>query len=229
MTSINGLFEETSKEELIQKFFSVEFTRFFNYYNKSKNLATPDSRGSDRDSDSGRDYGGGDDSSRFFINVGKKDGYDWMVLKDFLKDILDLGRDDVFKVDVKESFSFFNTDKSLQEKVLAFFTDYKHEGRFVNVEVSEDQGGGTSRNKRRPSGGGGRRSEGDFKPRGERRSGGDFNRNDRKSSDASRPRRSSGSGDNSGPNRRDRRSGVGVGEKSSDSSFSRPKVSRRRD
>ena len=152
-----------------------------------------------------------------------------MVLKDFLKDILDLGRDDVFKVDVKESFSFFNTDKSLQEKVLAFFTDYKHEGRFVNVEVSKDQGGGTSRNKRRPSGGGGRRSEGDFKPRGERRSGGDFNRNDRKSSDASRPRRSSGSGDNSGPNRRDRRSGVGVGEKSSDSSFSRPKVSRRRD
>jgi ATP-dependent RNA helicase DeaD len=27
-----------------------------------------------------------------------------------LKETLDLGRDDVFKVDVKEGFSFFNTD-----------------------------------------------------------------------------------------------------------------------
>ncbi|MEO5788093.1 MAG: DEAD/DEAH box helicase [Gelidibacter sp.] len=235
--SINELLEDTTKEELIQKFFSVEFTRFFNYYNKSKNLSVSESRGSDREDDfgrdSGRDYGNGDDSSRYFINVGKKDGYDWMSLKDYLKEILELGRDDVFKVDVKESFSFFNTEKGLQEKVLAFFTDYKHNGRFVNVEVSEDQGGGTSRNKRRPSGGGGRRSEGgDFKPRGERRSGGDFGsgggRSDRRtSSDSSRPRRSGA--ESAGPNRRDRRAGAGVGEKSSDSNFSRPKVSRRRD
>ncbi|RXJ50157.1 DEAD/DEAH box helicase [Gelidibacter gilvus] len=231
LTSINELLEETSKEELIQKFFSVEFTRFFNYYNKSKNLAVPESRGSDREGDSGRDFGrdfgGNDDSSRYFINVGKKDGYDWMSLKDFLKEILELGRDDVFKVDVKDSFSFFNTEKGLQEKVLAFFNDYKHNGRFVNVEVSEDQGGGTSRNKRRSGGsGGGRRSDGDFKPRGERRSGGDFksagHRGDRRSSDASRPRRSE---ESSGPNRRDRR--AGVTEKSGDSGFSRPRQSRR--
>lgn len=230
LSSINELFEDTSKDELIKKFFSVEFTRFFNYYNKSKNLSVADSRGSDRNTDSGRDFGrdfgGNDDSSRFFINVGKKDGYDWMSLKDFLKEILELGRDDVFKVDVKESFSFFNTEKGLQEKVLAFFNDFKHNGRFVNVEVSEDQGGGTSRNKRRS--GGGRRSGGDFKPRSERRSGGDFkssgNRSDRRSSDSSRPRRS---GDSSGPNRRDRRSGAS--ERPAEASFSRPRQSRRKD
>lgn len=220
LTSINELFENTSKDELIKKFFSVEFTRFFNYYNKTKNLSVPESRGSD--SDSGRDFDRGfssnGDSSRFFINVGKKDGYDWMSLKDFLKEILELGRDDVFKVDVKDSFSFFNTEKGLQEKVLAFFNDYKHNGRFVNVEVSQDQGAGTSRNKRR-SGGGGRRSDGDFKPR---RSGGDFKTSGRRSSDVSRPRRS---GDSSGPNRRERRSGLA--EKSGEASFSRPRQSRR--
>ena len=214
---INELLENTTKEELIQKFFSVEFTRFYNYYSKSKNLSVSDSRGSDRDGDSGRDFGGSDNSTRYFINVGKKDGYDWMSLKDFLKEILDLGRDDVFKVDVKDSFSFFNTEKGLQEKVLAFFNDYKHNGRFVNVEVSEDQGAGTSRNKRRPSGGG-RRSDGDFKPRGERRAGG----GDRRSSDF-KPRRS---GESSGPNRRERR--AAVSEKSSDaSSFTRERRSRR--
>ncbi len=232
LTSINALFEDTSKEELIKKFFSVEFTRFYNYYKKSQNLnVTDSSRGGDRDrdSDGGRDYGSSDNSSRYFINVGKKDGYDWMSLKDFLKEILELGRDDVFKVDVKESFSFFNAEKELQEKILAFFQDFKHNGRFVNVEVSEDKGGGTSRNKRRSgSGGGGRRSSGDFKPRGERRSGGksDFGGRDRRGSGDSKPRRSSSS-DSSGPNRKDRRAKGDF--KPVESSFSPPRRSRRKD
>lgn len=223
LTSINALLEDTTKDELIKKFFSVEFTRFFDYYNKSKNLSTPDVRGNERDGDFGRDFGDNDNSTRYFINVGKKDGYDWMSLKDFLKEILELGRDDVFKVDVKDSFSFFNTEKGLQEKVLGFFNDFKHNGRFVNVEVSEDLGRGTSRNKRR-SGGGGRRSDG-FKPRGDRRSGGDFrsaSRGDRRGSDASRPRRS---GDSTGPNRRERR--AGMVEKPGEFGSSRPRQSRR--
>lgn len=228
LTSINELFEDTTKDELIKKFFSVEFTRFYNYYQKAQNLNVTDSRNNDRDSDrdSGRNYGGNDNSTRYFINVGKKDGFDWMKLKDFLKDILDLGRDDVFKVDVKESFSFFNTEKELQEKILAFFTDFKHEGRFVNVEISEDKGRGTSRSKRRSGGSdrsrGERRSGGDFKPRGERRSSG----SDRRSSGESRSRRSSDS-KASGPNRRERRSNSD--SKPAEASFSRPRRSRRRD
>jgi ATP-dependent RNA helicase DeaD len=39
-----------------------------------------------------------------------------MSLKDYLKETLDLGRDDVFKVDVKEGFSFFNRILSTQIK-----------------------------------------------------------------------------------------------------------------
>ena len=209
LTSINELFEDTSKDELIKKFFSVEFTRFFNYYQKTKNLNVSDSRDYDRvgeRSEGGRGYRGSSNDSRYFINVGRKDGYDWMKLKDFLKEVLDLGRDDVFKVDVKESFSFFNTEKALQEKVLAFFTDFKHDGRFVNVEISEDKGRGTSRNKRRRDGGGDRRR--DSKPRGDRRSGSrsDGNRSDRRSSSSNESRsRRSESGSNSSRPRRSRR------------------------
>lgn len=157
LTSINEMFEETSKEELIKKFFSVEFTRFYNYYQKSKNLNVAEgSRDREGGREGGRDFGGNSNSTRYFINVGEKDGFDWMKLKDFLKDQLQLGRDDVFKVEVKESFSFFNTENETKDKVLAFFTDFKHEGRFVNVEVSENRGGGR-RNDRR--GGGGRRDD----------------------------------------------------------------------
>ena len=228
LASINQLFEDSTKEDLIKKFFSVEFTRFFNYYQRSKDLNVS------ADNSSSRDNVHDDNSSRYFINVGRKDGYDWMSLKDFLKEVLELGKDDVFKVDVKESFSFFNTEKGIQEKVLAFFTDFKHNGRFVNVEVSTDRGGGGRnrgggrRNDRR-SGGGGRR---DGRRSGERRSkprNDSGSRSDRRSSE----RRSDSR--NSSSNRSDRRSSDNSsrsrrsdsGSKSNDSGFSRPRRSRR--
>ncbi|MFD2551010.1 DEAD/DEAH box helicase [Bizionia sediminis] len=187
---INTLFENTTKDELIKKFFSVEFTRFYNYYQKSRIQPVSESRSSNGESAN---------DTRYFINVGRKDGYDWMTLKDFLKEVLELGRDDVFKVDVKDSFSFFTTDKSLQDKVLAFFTDFKHEGRFVNVEVSEDKGRSTSRNKRRSAGGGfgnKRKSfDGDRKERrsgaGRERSAASGNRRSRRSEGNDKPKTAS--------------------------------------
>ncbi len=212
LTSINELFADTEKDELIKKFFSVEFTRFYNYYNKSKNLNIAE--GSyDRDGgrEGGRDFsrGGKNDSTRYFINVGGKDGFDWMKLKDFLKEQLGLGRDDVFKVETKESFSFFNTENELKEKVLAHFTDFKYEGRFVNVEVSENRGGG----RRSDRSGGGRRDGGNR--RNDRRGGG--RRDDRKGASGSRSDRRRSDGDSKPPRRSD----------SNDLGSSRPRRSRR--
>lgn len=134
---LNGI----DREELIKKMVSVEFTRFSNYYNKTKDLNS---------SDSGERRGGKDKNAsfssngsvRYFINVGERDGYDWMSLKDFLRDTVGLDKEEVYKVDVKESFSFFNTDTEVSEKVLSTFTDFKVDGRFVNVEVSNNPGGG---------------------------------------------------------------------------------------
>ncbi len=209
LTSINTLFEDTDKDELIKKFFSVEFTRFYNYYNKSKNLNVSESsrdRDGGRDRDSGRDFKGGkNDSTRYFINVGAKDGFDWMKLKDFLKEQMDLGRDDVFKVETKDSFSFFNTENELKEKVLQHFTDFKHEGRFVNVEVSENRGGGGRRNDRRS--GGKRRDDNRGGRRGDDRRNASGGRSDRRrgGDGDSRPRRSENSEFGSSRPRRSRR------------------------
>ncbi|WJJ97929.1 DEAD/DEAH box helicase [Algibacter luteus] len=202
LASINELFADTDKDELIKKFFSVEFTRFYNYYQKSKDLNVAESS-SDREG--GRDFSrGGKDSTRYFINVGGKDGFDWMKLKDFLKEQLGLGRDDVFKVETKDSFSFFNTENELKEKVLAHFTDFKHEGRFVNVEVSENRGGGGRRDRK---GGGKRRDDkrGGGGRRDDRRSGSGNRSDRRKSEGSSKPRRSNSSDFASSRPRRSRR------------------------
>ncbi len=149
LPAINDVLKGLDRDELIKKIVSVEFTRFYNYYNKTKDLNTASGgeRGKERDSYATNDAPASG-AVRYFINIGEKDGYDWMSLKDFIRDTVGLGQDDVFKVDVKDSFSFFNTDAHLTEQIMAQFTDFKVDGRFVNVEVSKSPGGGGGRRDR---------------------------------------------------------------------------------
>lgn len=156
--------KEVNREELIKKIFSVEFTRFFNYYKNAKNLSVENERESRS--------GGNSDEVRYFINIGERDGYDWKSLKDFLKATLNLGRDDVFKVDVKNSFSFFNTDADLSDLVMSTFTDFQMDGRFINVELST-KGAGRDRGGRKRGNDDGRKhgnDEGRSRKKGQRES-----------------------------------------------------------
>lgn len=175
LPAIEEVLESNTKEELIKKVFSVEFTRFFNYYKKAKDLNQNATAAFKEESG---------DTTRYFINVGRKDDFDWMKLKDFLKEMTGLGQDGIYRVDCKDSFSFFNTDTEHKEKVIALFEDFNLDGRRVSVE--ETQGGGG---------------------RDRKRGGGDRRRNDRRGGDR---RRGSGSSFKGGDRRRnsdDRRDG----------------------
>ena len=153
--AINDVLEGIDRDELIKKIVSVEFTRFFTYYNKTRDLNSDDrsnkkERGRSSDDKESIPKEG---SVRYFINVGERDDYDWMSLKDFLRDTLNLDKDDIYKVDTKDTFSFFNTDAKFTPLILETFSDFKVDGRFVNVEVSKNPSGGGGRGRSRSSGG----------------------------------------------------------------------------
>ena len=156
LPAINNVLEDLSKEELIKKMVSVEFNRFINYYKKNRDLS-PQSAGSERREDRGSKTVSNSDAVRYFVNIGSRDNFDWMQLKDFLKETLDLGRDDVYKVDVKEGFSFFNTDAEHTDRVMEILNNTQIEGRRINVEISKNDGGGRRDHNGRNSG----RSAGD--------------------------------------------------------------------
>ncbi|MCB0466188.1 MAG: DEAD/DEAH box helicase, partial [Aequorivita sp.] len=179
LPNINEVLADFSKEELIKKVFSVEFTRFLNYYKNSKDLNISGERNFSEEEHK--------DSTRYFINIGNKDDFDWMSLKDFLRDLLQLGKDDIYKVDVKDSFSFFNTDTTHQELVMGIFKDFKLDGRQINIEISKD----TGRSKGRSGGGG--RDRGRGKKRGDRNDRGD-SRGDRSERKGSFKKRSGSGG-----------------------------------
>ena len=193
LPAINNVLEGLTKEELIKKMVSVEFNRFIAYYKKNRDISNQSSGSERRDRNDGegasREFNN-NGAVRYFVNIGSRDNFDWMSLKDYLKETLDLGRDDVFKVDVKEGFSFFNTDPEHSDKVMEVLNNVQLEGRRINVEISKNDGGGRRDHNGRSSGGGfgggrsgGERSsaprrEGSFAPR--RESSGGF-RSDRNS------------------------------------------------
>ncbi|MCV9927012.1 DEAD/DEAH box helicase [Flavobacterium sp. LS1R49] len=155
LPAINNVLEGLSKEELIKKMVSVEFNRFIAYYKKNRDITNQSSgseRRDDRDGAARPNNNGG--ATRYFVNIGSRDNFDWMSLKDYLKETLDLGRDDVFKVDVKEGFSFFNTDPEHTDKVMEVLNNVQLEGRRINVEISKNDGGGRRDHNGRSSGGG---------------------------------------------------------------------------
>jgi ATP-dependent RNA helicase DeaD len=139
---INEVLQDFTKEELIKKVFSVEFTRFYNYYRKAKDLnIAAGSGGSEKEYTK--------NSIRYFVNIGRKDDLEWMDLKDLVCKLTDLGKDDVFHVDTMDTFSFFNTDEKYKEKVLEALNGIDFNGRKVDIEISKDRGrkGGRSSRK----------------------------------------------------------------------------------
>ncbi|MEM8999312.1 MAG: DEAD/DEAH box helicase [Bacteroidota bacterium] len=153
LPAISDVLQGLDREELIKKIVSVEFTRFYNYYSTTRDLnSNENTNRKDRKRGTENENVPSDGSVRYFINVGERDGYDWMSLKDFLRDNLNLDKDDIYKVDTKDSFSFFNTDAPLAPLVLETFSDFKVDGRFINVEVSKNPGRGTNKKRDRKRG-----------------------------------------------------------------------------
>ena len=133
LPAIYDVLSGLNREELIQRMVAVEFNRFYNYYSKSKDLNAETTEGKSFSTEG---------ETRYFINIGERDGYDWRLLKDFLRENIGLGKNDIFKVDVKDTFSFFNTEAEMTQLVLDTFADFKMDNRSIHIEISQQKGAG---------------------------------------------------------------------------------------
>ena len=137
MEQIKAHLTDLDREELIRKIFSVEFARFNAYYQKEGNelFNSKESKSSSKD------------EVRFFINVGEKDGLNWKSLKDYIRDESGLDRDDIFKVDTKSTFSFFNVDAKNREIIFSTIHQNIYKKREVRIEVSSEPSSSRSKSK----------------------------------------------------------------------------------
>ena len=128
MPEIMQKLEIFTKEDLIRKFVSMEFDQILNYYKKSSDLNIK--------------VGGDRKTERLFINLGSADGFEWRSMKDFIRDKIGLNQEQINSVDVMNKFSFFNVESSISKMVLDKFNKKDFEGRKINVEISNNKGGG---------------------------------------------------------------------------------------
>jgi len=122
--------KDLSKEEIIKRFVSEEFNRFYTYYQNAPDLNSEGEGGSN-----GR-------TTRFFVNMGQLDGFNRNALKDFLIEISNVQGRMIFNIDVKNSFSFFETESKFIDQFLALNTaGIEFNGRAIGFEVSKAKGG----------------------------------------------------------------------------------------
>jgi ATP-dependent RNA helicase DeaD len=133
LPEVNQILADFSKDELVQRLMSVEFTRLHSYYQKKSNAMTPQST-----DDSGRSAKAKD--TRYTINIGSRDDYDWKSLKAFLTDFLSMNPGDIYHVDVTDNLSYFNTSTDKKDAVLAAFEKFAMDGRSINVRVTQKRG-----------------------------------------------------------------------------------------
>ena len=148
-------FEGLSREELIQKFVSVEFTRFLKYYKGAKDINFTVNERKDRKSDR---RSGNTQFTRFFINLGSIAGVNAAILIGIINDNTHTRNMEIGKIDIMKRFSFFEVDKQHQKDIIQSFKNAKFRDQKIIVEVSESKpssdedsyGKRRSRGKRRP-------------------------------------------------------------------------------
>jgi ATP-dependent RNA helicase DeaD len=147
LTEIFSKFEEVTKEELIKKFVSVEFTRFLEYYKGARDINMQVSDRSSRDRDRGKGDSDGEGKgkgrrerdtkfSRFYINLGTKSDVNAAVLIGVINDNTRTRNIEIGKIELMKRFSFFEVDKQYEKEIIEGFKNAKFRGEEINVEIS---------------------------------------------------------------------------------------------
>ncbi|MBE0642414.1 MAG: DbpA RNA binding domain-containing protein [Bacteroidales bacterium] len=133
-----------SREELIQRFVSVEFNRFLDYYRDAEDLNPGERHRQENQEFAPRErtrrksegYGSEQGFSRFFISMGRTQRLtpQWVIgmINDFT------GRRDIpiGRIDIGQKFSFFEVGSAFEKDILKGFS--KAEGVRVKLAIPED-------------------------------------------------------------------------------------------
>jgi len=134
---------DLTKEELIQKFVSIEFNRFLNYYKESKDINVSLKMKDDthhpvkrnrqqKNSDTGK-------SKRFFLNTGSIDNLKKGALIRTLCSTARISSEKIGSIEIMREFSFFEVEASVAANVLKSMKGAKIDGRDIRVQYAENK------------------------------------------------------------------------------------------
>ena len=140
-------FQDMNKEEVLKRVAALEFDRFLKYYENAEDLNTRDSRDRmrrpgrengtrerevHRDT-RGRKFGGGNDVTKLFVNLGTKDGFYKASFLQFILDMSELQKDVLGRIDMKEMNSWIEINKNAANQMIRSIDGKKFKGRKIRM------------------------------------------------------------------------------------------------
>ncbi|OYT17198.1 MAG: DEAD/DEAH box helicase [Bacteroidetes bacterium 4572_77] len=152
--------EAVTREDLIKRFVSVEFTRFLDYYSDARDLnmsTKPDRRDKfDEDqNEGGKKHKKGMEYSRFYVNLGIKNGINPGKIIRLITDEPSFKSLEIGSIELFKKFSFFEVDRKFEKEVIKHFEDLDYNGIKVSIELSNSKANKPENNKSRSHSSGG--------------------------------------------------------------------------
>ena len=144
-------FQEMSKEEVLKRVAAMEFDRFLKYYENAEDLNARERRddrarssegrgdrfGDRRRDTRGREFNGGGNYTRLFVNLGSKDGFYKASFLQFILDMSDLNKDALGRIDMKEMNSWIEVDKQAANQMIRSIDGKKYKGRRIRMNEAD--------------------------------------------------------------------------------------------
>lgn len=143
-------FQDVTKEEVLKRVAALEFDRFLKYYENAEDLNARERREDRRASDGrgdrfgdrrrdtrGREFSGGGNYTRLFVNLGTKDGFYKASFLQFILDLSDLNKEALGRIDMKEMNSWIEVDKKAADKMMRSIDGKKYKGRRIRMNEAD--------------------------------------------------------------------------------------------
>ncbi|PIE75104.1 MAG: DEAD/DEAH box helicase [Deltaproteobacteria bacterium] len=135
--------ESLSREEIIQRFVSLEFNRFIDYYKNTSdiNINNFDEFKKKKKGRSRQKFGGSCKSrtSRLFFSAGKIDNLNKGAIIRLVCDKAGIRSKHIKKIDILREFSFFEVESGYADVVLSSMKNVNFDGRKISVARSKKQ------------------------------------------------------------------------------------------
>lgn len=129
--------EWMERNDLIQRFVSIEFNRFLDYYKNIPDLVTPNETKFKEKMNKGKSH-----YTRYFLNLGVTDGLKPTQLIGMINDFTGIRNIEVGEIEILKNFSFFEADSDYQNDIMNGFKGQKLKRREINIEIAEKKRGG---------------------------------------------------------------------------------------
>ncbi|MDR1919567.1 MAG: DEAD/DEAH box helicase [Tannerellaceae bacterium] len=144
MPTVFRKLEWLDKEDIIKRVVSLEFNRMIDYYKGAGEIQTVDEHSPEKGKSSPAERNGRRmpeaGFTRFFINFGKTDGLYPNQLIELINKCVP-GKVRIGKIDLRDSFSFFEVEEKEAQRVMNRMNGFEIEGRRISVEPAQGKKG----------------------------------------------------------------------------------------